>query len=121
MRSNIEFSQIHQVVTSFYQKATQDIWIGFQFRNIHDLPSHVLRISYFWQLQLTGRIDQPKELPFKVIDVHRPMKLTYGMVDRWIVLFHQTLAESDLDEATIELWKEKIELFRERLKVIQVS
>ena len=121
MNPTIEFADIHQIVEEFYQKATVDILIGFHFRHIQDLPKHVARISYFWQLQLTGKIDQSHHLPFNIIGVHRPMKLTSGMVDRWIVLFHQTLDQSHLNQDTIKLWKEKIELFRQRIKSIQVT
>ena len=121
MKSNLSFSEIHDVVERFYAKATKDILIGFKFAHIQDLKPHVERIAYFWQLQLTGSIERPEHLPFQIIDIHRPMKLTSGMVDRWIVLFHQTLAESNLSTDDQSLWKAKIELFRDRMKAIQVT
>lgn len=115
-----KFDIIHQVVANFYQTAINDIWIGYHFQRIDNLDKHIERISYFWQLQLTGKITRPEFLPFLVIEVHRPLKITTGQVDRWIILFHQTLDRfnKELNADQIELWKSKIELFRDRLKII---
>ena len=118
--SDLSFALIHSTVKAFYKKAVDDILIGFHFNHIDDLDAHIERISYFWQLQLTGKIEKNELLPFNLIEVHRPMKLTSGMVDRWIVLFHQTLYASELTDDQKSLWKKKIELFRERMKSIQI-
>jgi len=119
---NLSFNTILSIVTQFYEKATSDILIGYHFRGIEDFSTHLPRIASFWQLQLTGSIDNRAELPFKLIPVHLALKLNRGEVFRWVVLFEKTLDEylsnKELSLDDKNLWMEKVHLFKERILAI---
>ncbi len=107
---------ILEIITSFYDKATKDILIGYHFRFIEDFDEHLPRIASFWQLQLTGKIDAKEQLPFNLIAAHKPLKLNKGEVHRWVILFENTLDEfiqsqkiSDMDKID---WMKKVEKFK---------
>lgn len=105
---------IFKVVNSFYEKAKDDILIGYHFRNIPDFNTHIPRISAFWELQLLGKTTRPYEGgPFDVINVHMPLKIKRGELGRWLLLFRKTLEEEELPEFSIlkNNWDEKLKNF----------
>ena len=115
----ISFDTILEIITSFYDKANYDILIGYHFRVIEDFSSHLPRISYFWQLQLTGEIDDRSHLPFEIIPLHKALKMNKGEVFRWVKLFDQTLEDFVIDnkitkEQKVE-WLLKVEIFKNKL------
>lgn len=114
--TNLSFDLILEIVTKFYDTATFDVMIGYHFRGIDDFQSHLPRIASFWQLQLTGKIDQKNELPFDLINVHRPLKVKLGEMNRWVVLFEQNLKTFNLEKTDFDLWMSKVNLFQEKLK-----
>ena len=115
----LDYKTIFEIVESFYAKANHDILIGYHFRVIEDFDAHLPRIAAFWQLQLTGSIDQKEELPFDLISIHKVLKINKGEVFRWVVLFKKTLDEFEVDKKIssnqILFWMEKIELFKQRI------
>ena len=111
-----EFSLFLDVITAFYNKATFDVMIGYHFRGIEDFSTHLPRIASFWQLQLTGKIDHKEQLPFDLINVHRPLKIKSAEINRWEILFEQTLKEFKLEVEFHDLWMDKVKLFKEKLK-----
>lgn len=123
----INYPVILEVVESFYQKATTDFLIGYHFRSIEDFDSHIPRIAAFWELQLTGKTERRHELPFKLLDVHRPLGIKTGELGRWVVLFTETLdtfvKKQAITESEARLWIEKVHFFEQTLrrKLIQPS
>ena len=116
---------IYSVVEAFYQKATNDVLIGYHFVKFNEpqvLEDHLQRITSFWEMQLTGTTSVPLEGPFHLLFTHLQLKIKRGELGRWIMLFHQTLdsLESEVDHPNIktmnELWKQRIGLFEERFK-----
>lgn len=116
---NIEYTTLLEIVTAFYEKATKDILIGYHFRVIEDFSTHLPRIAYFWQLQLTGKIDQKSELPFKIIPLHKALRVNKGEVYRWEVLFSATLddfiKENKISNEDKINWMKKIEIFKQKI------
>jgi truncated hemoglobin YjbI len=110
---------IYNVVESFYQKATQDILLGYHFDKFNDpevLHEHLIRITSFWEMQLTGATTVPiTGTPFRLLFTHLQLNIKRGELGRWIILFHQTLDEIP-DKELVNLWKEKIVFFEERFK-----
>lgn len=108
-------SFIEQVVVTFYQKATTDFLIGYHFRHIHDFDTHIPRIVDFWEIHLLPGLHvserAKKAEPFQLINIHRPLIIKKGEVGRWIILFQQTLEETDQHELK-EKWLSKLEFFR---------
>ncbi len=119
------------MVFEFYSKATIDILIGHHFRKIqthqgsHPLKppmeafqDHLPRIELFWEVQLLEDQAPKVEKPFDLLNIHRQMKLNPGELDRWVMLFIQTLEAqaNEENENFINQWKEKIELFKGRFK-----
>lgn len=120
MNNDVTFNLILEVITNFYTKATSDILIGYHFRHIDNFDTHLPRIASFWQLQLTGKIDDKGQLPFHLIQVHIPLKVNLGEIDRWAKLFEQTLIEfvksKKISEEFKNSWMEKVNHFKEKLK-----
>lgn len=118
----LEYSTILSIVEDFYDKANNDILIGYHFRVIEDFSSHLPRIASFWQLQLTGYLEAKQELPFNLIEVHRVLKINKGEVFRWQMLFQQTLDQFEeqkkISSTQKRLWMEKIELFKARILLL---
>jgi hemoglobin len=111
----MDYDQILNITQKFYDKAKEDILIGFHFQKIEDFSEHIPRIAHFWELQLTGKISEPKYLPFDIIKTHSKLGLTTGMIDRWTFLFYETLSNSDLTPQEIDLWKKKVKIFEKKI------
>jgi len=111
--------QILGIVTAFYEKATTDILIGFHFRHIKNFDEHIPRIAHFWEVQF--QLSSLKMSPFDLLQVHRPLKINTGQIDRWIVLFYQTLDESQgISEQDKIIWKEKLTHFQNKFKTSKI-
>ncbi len=106
---------IFQVVQAFYQKAKNDVLIGYHFRIIQDFETHIPRIAAFWELQLLGSTDRTLSEPFDVMKVHIPLKIKRGELGRWLVLFKKTLDEETLKHPEFvdlkELWLTRLTFF----------
>lgn len=118
--NNLNFKLFLDITTSFYEVATIDIMIGYHFRHIEDFDTHLPRIASFWQIQMTGSIDNKEQLPFNLLQAHVPLKIRSGEIDRWGILFEQTLRQYQqnklIDEDLILDWMKKVAFFKERLK-----
>jgi hemoglobin len=103
------------VVDSFYQKAKNDVLIGYHFRVIEDFEEHIPRIASFWDLQLLGKTERTLSHPFDVAKLHLALKIKKGEVGRWLVLFRKTLEEMTLSHPEMkELakeWRNKLVFF----------
>jgi truncated hemoglobin YjbI len=131
MPDNNNQELIISIVKSFYEKATQDVLIGYHFRKIqlksgidhHPLrppieafAHHLPRINEFWMVQLGEK--KKSEIQFDLIDVHRALFIRPGELGRWIALFNQTLDEK-CPESHLDFklkWRQKIEHFEEIFK-----
>jgi truncated hemoglobin YjbI len=97
---------IENVVVAFYKKATTDILIGYHFRKIQESKSsdplypelnhfseHIPRIITFWRQQLVLLLDDEKPTQFDLLNVHRKLNIRRGELNRWVLLFKETLRE----------------------------
>ena len=118
--------QIQTVIEDFYAKAVVDPIIGFHFRKIQECESadpmkptidafanHIPRIVNFWRMQLREEYKLETE-PFNLIKAHSHLGLKRGQVDRWLILFNETLDSSGFDAEEIQVWKEKAAHFRSK-------
>ena len=109
---------IQTVVTNFYKKAINDVLIGYHFRKFEDqevLEKHLVRLTSFWEMQLTGTTSVPVDHGFRLLFTHYQLNLKRGELGRWIVLFHQTLDELQ-DEVQAEINHPNIPVFCEAFK-----
>jgi truncated hemoglobin YjbI len=109
----ISENEIDHIVSEFYQKALNDILIGYQFQKIEDFPKHVSKIASFWKNQLYPE-HYPPVANIRFRAKHLPLHLNMGELGRWIILFYETLDtwnKNNNREFTSEInrWKEKIE------------
>ncbi len=106
---------ILKVVHAFYEKAKNDVLIGYHFRIIQDFETHIPRIASFWELQLLGISTRPITEPFDVLKVHMPLNIKRGELGRWLLLFNKTLDEqthlSPEFSKLNETWKLKLTHF----------
>jgi hypothetical protein len=121
---------ISNIVLAFYKKATVDFLIGYQFRKIQEFKgsspltppieafkNHLPRIDKFWRMQLLGeRIGEDES--FNLLNIHKSLLVRKGEVNRWVILFKETLKNYDLqypgNELLIKDWDRKIEEFEKR-------
>jgi hemoglobin len=106
---------IFLVVEAFYQKAKNDVLIGYHFRIIENFETHIPRIAAFWDLQLLGAPLKPQTAPFDLMKVHIPLQIKRGELGRWLLLFRKTLDEQTLkhpEHAELkELWLIRLNFF----------
>lgn len=106
---------IEKIVVAFYKKATTDVLIGYHFRKIQESPSteplypelhhfseHIPRIVTFWKQQLNLLENDVKPTNFDILNVHRRLNIRKGELNRWVLLFKQTLEEQNKKELTEE-------------------
>jgi hemoglobin len=106
---------ISNVVESFYAKARADILLGYQFAKIKDFETHIPRIIAFWEIQLLGKTDKEITSPFDLMNSHRPLNIKRGELDRWVILFQNTLKECEVETNLQVEWLKRIGYFREKL------
>jgi hemoglobin len=106
---------IFLVVEAFYQKAKNDILIGYHFRIIENFETHIPRIAAFWEMQLLGSPLKPQTEPFDLMKVHIPLQIKRGELGRWLLLFRKTLEEQTSkhpEQAEFkELWLIRLNFF----------
>lgn len=118
----MNFELILKVIESFYATAKKDFMIGYHFRFIEDFDSHIPRIAEFWNLQLNNQMNDRSQLPFKLIEVHKPLGIKKGEIGRWMVLFEENLNKfPELDENQKQEWMLKARHFEKKIteKLIQ--
>lgn len=112
------YQNIRQIIETFYGRATTDFLIGYQFNRIEDFATHIPRIADFWEPQVLGTCTHPESFPFRLLAKHLPMNLKMGELNRWILLFFETLDEYEKvhpeDRSVILLWKEKVLVIKEK-------
>jgi truncated hemoglobin YjbI len=125
--------RIEEVVRSFYEKATIDFLIGYQFRKIQTLEgadptkppieafdSHLPRIAQFWKMQLLGEKLNDQQ-PYNLINIHKELRMNKGELGRWVKLFRETIESYKVqDKEQLDLlemyddWNEKITWFEQK-------
>jgi len=90
--------------------------IGYHFRVIEDFDSHIPRIIGFWERQLLNQTDYKSTIPFDLINVHRPLGIKLGELNRWVILFKETLNENKIESTDQDFWLEKVSIFRDKLE-----
>ena len=109
----LDYPTILAVVESFYETAKKDVMIGYHFRFIKDFDEHIPRIADFWHLQLNGKVTKKENLPFKLLEVHIPLKVRKGEIFRWEKLFNENLEGLEkISEEDKLKWREKVIHFR---------
>lgn len=117
----MSYNDILTVITAFYDKAKIDVMIGYHFRFIEDFDQHIPRIADFWNLQLTGELEDRSHLPFDLLKVHQPLGIKRGEIGRWMVLFQETLKESQLTPEQQQQWLDKAEKFKQKIEVLVIQ
>jgi hypothetical protein len=119
---------ISKIVIAFYKLATVDFLIGYQFRKIQTkegidplvppieaFETHLPRIEKFWRMILLGE-KLEDSIPFDLIGIHRELNIRKGELDRWVILFLQTLDSNadSLDDSLKEEWIKKVRDFQRK-------
>lgn len=112
---------IYKVVSNFYKKTINDVLIGYHFYKFKDpdvLEHHLVRLTSFWEMQLTGTTTVPIDPGFRLLMTHFQLNLKRGELGRWLILFNQTLdeLEKEIDHPNII---EFTNAFRDRLKFFE--
>jgi len=114
---------IEELVDSFYEKAISDFLIGYHFKKIQtgdalyptlsDFAHHLPRIKVFWKTQLLK--DFKNTLSFNLKESHIPLKIRKGELDRFMLLFNESLDQFEKTYPGIELfneWRSRLQFFK---------
>jgi truncated hemoglobin YjbI len=109
---------IEWVVRDFYHTASEDILIGYFFERV-DMMSHIPKIISFWHYDLmlsTQSSPLPPRPDVSLIPSHQPMVIRQGHLDRWVVLFEESLRRSLLlfpeTEVLVDPWKKSLKNYK---------
>lgn len=101
--NGIEFSHgdLLRQVDLFYTRIQEDHILSVPFQSVHDWPEHIQRLTHFWWIRLGGEAYMFAE--YNPVPKHFYAGFNSDLLDRWLVLFKQTLGET-LTEAQAHLW-----------------
>ena len=93
LRDIASAEDIDALVAAFYVRVLPDPIIGFFFTDIAriDLPSHLPKISAFWQQQLLGKPAYRGQMFAAHQHIHTRAALSSDHFHRWLSLFAQTV------------------------------
>ncbi len=113
---------IEEVVDSLYEKAISDFLIGYHFKKIQtgealhptlsDFAHHLPRIKIFWKFQLLKGFKNT--LSFNLKETHIPLKIHKGELDRFMLLFNETLEQFEKTYPRLTLfndWRSRLQFF----------
>jgi hemoglobin len=106
--------QISKVVISFYQTATQDILIGYLFRDL-DFNTHIPHIINFWDKVLNKESPIHPGMLKSFIGKHERLNLKRAQIDRWVLLFVNNLEKLETSEQLKKTWLAKIDQLKTSL------
>ena len=88
-------TDIDQLVAAFYARVLPDPIIGFFFTDVAriDLPTHLPKISAFWQQQLLGKPTYRGQLFAAHQHIQQHAALSTDHFHRWLTLFTQSIDE----------------------------
>lgn len=87
-------ADVDRLVAHFYSQLLTDELVGFFFTDVAriDLPSHLPKISRFWQQQLFGLFPEDRSRTFEVhLALHRKAALQAAHFNRWLHVFHASV------------------------------
>jgi len=116
---------IEEIVDSFYEKAVKDILIGYHFRKIQkgdnlvpslsDFAHHLPRIKIFWKSQLLKEFKS--SISFNLKETHIPLNIRKGELDRFLILFNNTLDTfEEKNTVLVKNWRSKLQFFHAQFK-----
>ena len=85
-------NRVDQVIHAFYTRLRADPVLHSYFDGIPDFTEHETHIADFWWIAMGGTLQQPRQ--FDMLERHRPLGLTPAVLERWLTLFGDTLAEN---------------------------
>ncbi len=113
------------MVFSFYEKATTDFMIGYQFRKIATLKGahplappmdafkeHLPKIEKFWHIQLLG--EHYPGFHLELLSSHQKLNIKRAELKRWLLLFTQTLEDKlEKEDPLKSKWLQKLPQFEQ--------
>jgi len=114
----ISYQQVQRVVHAFYTKLINHHELGHFFKHIDDFDTHEKRISDFWWLTMSGKLNSPPKID--MIGKHFPLGIKQENLETWLAIFAETLGE-ELDEEVAKLWMDKALQIGARLKQIVID
>jgi len=108
--------RLDRTVREFYERLLVDSELGPYFTALPDLDAHIAHIAHiaaFWWTPLGG---MPEGEPvFDMIGRHAPLGITEALLDRWLMIFEQTVHD-ELPEELAGQWVTMANAVAERLR-----
>lgn len=95
---------IEKIIFNFYRTAIEDILIGYHFRKIKNFEEHIPHIAAFWTARLFPDEKQEIARSYNFIKAHAPLGIKRGEIDRWLVLFAESLENEEIDQELKDRW-----------------
>jgi len=110
--------RLDRTVRLFYERLLADSELGPYFAALPDLDAHIAHIAEFWWTAMGG---MPEGEPvFDMIGRHAPLGITEALLERWLLLFEQTVRE-ELPDELADQWVTMAQGVGARLRNIVVS
>lgn len=113
----IGHDRIKAVIHDFYGRLRSDDQLGRFFVHIDDFSAHEARIADFWFTAMGGRLASPPQVD--MVGKHFPLGIGDADMDRWLVLFRETVA-AHLESEPAGQWVRMAEGIAGRLRQIVV-
>ncbi|MEW6613793.1 MAG: group III truncated hemoglobin [Pseudomonadota bacterium] len=89
--AEIGLPRIRAVVDDFYDRIQRHPTLAEPFGIVSDWDEHKAHLTHFWWISLGGPRFRPDG--YNLIDKHAPVGVTPALIDDWLALFAQTLAD----------------------------
>ena len=109
---------VDRVIASFYERLRADAQLAPFFAHVRDFPAHERVIADFWWIAMGGKVANPAVVD--MLGLHRPMGLRQADMERWLVLFGETL-DAELEPELAQQWMTMARGVGERLSRVAVE
>ncbi|HKK06996.1 MAG TPA: group III truncated hemoglobin [Gammaproteobacteria bacterium] len=107
--------RVDRTVRVFYERLLADSELGPYFAALPDLDAHIAHIAEFWWTAMGG---MPEGAPvFDMIGRHAPLGITEALLERWLMIFEQTVHD-ELPEELAAQWTTMANAVAERLRIV---
>ena len=83
--------KLYEVVSDFYDRVQRHPRLAVPFAIVDDWREHKAHLAHFWWVTLGGK--RYREKPYSVAEKHALAGFTPALLEDWLTLFQQTLAE----------------------------
>ena len=109
----IGYDRVAAVIHDFYRRLRSDPQLGPVFTAIGEREAHEHKVIGYWWLAMGGRMSEPPVVD--MIGAHARVGVTEAQLQRWLVLFGETLRDH-LAEELAGQWEQMAQAVGDKLR-----